>query len=86
MADSSVETIVVEHRDRFARFGAECVEAALSAPKPAIRLRVPPRAATKRLSTSWVETSPRLTRHLRQPRPPGARIHPEIRIVCSLGR
>jgi hypothetical protein len=42
MADSSVETIVVEHRDRFARFGAECVEAALSAPKPAIRLRVPP--------------------------------------------
>jgi predicted site-specific integrase-resolvase len=26
-----VTTIVVEHRDRFARFGAECVEAALAA-------------------------------------------------------
>jgi len=31
LRDSSVETIVVEHRDRFARFGAEYVEAALSA-------------------------------------------------------
>src|SRR5262249_5088702 len=29
-----------------------------SSPKSAISLRVPPRAATKRLSTSWVETSP----------------------------
>ena len=27
----SVTTIVVEHRDRFARFGAECVEAAPTA-------------------------------------------------------
>ena len=31
LRDKSVETIVVEHRDRFARFGAEYVEAALSA-------------------------------------------------------
>ena len=29
--DPSVSTIVVEHRDRFARFGAEYVEAALTA-------------------------------------------------------
>jgi len=31
LGDESVTTIVVEHRDRFARFGAEYVEAALSA-------------------------------------------------------
>ena len=31
LRDESVITIVVEHRDRFARFGAEYVEAALSA-------------------------------------------------------
>ncbi|MEU7996287.1 IS607 family transposase [Micromonospora sp. NPDC049060] len=31
LADPSVTTIVVEHRDRFARFGAEYVEAALTA-------------------------------------------------------
>ncbi|GGK72829.1 IS607 family transposase [Sphaerisporangium melleum] len=31
LADPQVTTIVVEHRDRFARFGAEYVEAALSA-------------------------------------------------------
>jgi predicted site-specific integrase-resolvase len=31
LRDGSVTTIVVEHRDRFARFGAEYVEAALSA-------------------------------------------------------
>ena len=31
LRDESVTTIVVEHRDRFARFGAEYVEAALSA-------------------------------------------------------
>ena len=32
LRDESVTTIVVEHRDRFARFGSEYVEAALSAP------------------------------------------------------
>lgn len=31
LADQSVETIVVEHRERFARFGVEYVEAALAA-------------------------------------------------------
>jgi len=31
LSDPSVSTIVVEHRDRFARFGAEYVEAALAA-------------------------------------------------------
>ena len=31
LRDESAATIVVEHRDRFARFGAEYVEAALSA-------------------------------------------------------
>ncbi|MEX5637263.1 IS607 family transposase [Parafrankia sp. FMc2] len=31
LSDPAVTTIVVEHRDRFARFGAEYVEAALSA-------------------------------------------------------
>ena len=31
LRDESVATVVVEHRDRFARFGAEYVEAALSA-------------------------------------------------------
>lgn len=31
LGDPAVSTIVVEHRDRFARFGAEYVEAALSA-------------------------------------------------------
>jgi predicted site-specific integrase-resolvase len=31
LRDESVTTIVTEHRDRFARFGAEYVEAALSA-------------------------------------------------------
>ena len=31
LGDPSVTTIVVEHRDRFARFGAEYIEAALSA-------------------------------------------------------
>ena len=31
LRDPSITTIVVEHRDRFARFGAECVEAALVA-------------------------------------------------------
>ncbi|MGC4797392.1 IS607 family transposase [Micromonospora saelicesensis] len=31
LRDSAVSTIVVEHRDRFARFGAEYVEAALTA-------------------------------------------------------
>ncbi|GAA3455031.1 hypothetical protein GCM10018962_68640 [Dactylosporangium matsuzakiense] len=31
LRDPAVTTIVVEHRDRFARFGAEYVEAALSA-------------------------------------------------------
>ena len=31
LGDKGVSTIVVEHRDRFARFGAEYVEAALSA-------------------------------------------------------
>ncbi len=31
LRDETVTTIVVEHRDRFARFGAEYVEAALSA-------------------------------------------------------
>jgi len=31
LCDQSVTTIVVEHRDRFARFGAEYVEAALTA-------------------------------------------------------
>ena len=31
LRDPDVTTIVVEHRDRFARFGAEYVEAALSA-------------------------------------------------------
>ena len=31
LRDDSVTTIVVEHRDRFARFGAEYVEAALAA-------------------------------------------------------
>ena len=31
LRDPSVTVIVVEHRDRFARFGAEYVEAALSA-------------------------------------------------------
>jgi putative resolvase len=31
LRDPAVSTIVVEHRDRFARFGAEYVEAALSA-------------------------------------------------------
>lgn len=31
LRDGSVRTIVVEHRDRFARFGAEYVEAALAA-------------------------------------------------------
>ena len=32
LGDQAVTTIVVEHRDRFALFGAECVEAALAAP------------------------------------------------------
>jgi len=31
LRDRSVTTIIVEHRDRFCRFGAECVEAALEA-------------------------------------------------------
>jgi predicted site-specific integrase-resolvase len=31
LADPKVSTVVVEHRDRFARFGAEYVEAAMSA-------------------------------------------------------
>ncbi|MFI7575812.1 IS607 family transposase [Micromonospora sp. NPDC049497] len=31
LRDPAVSTIVVEHRDRFVRFGAECVEAALAA-------------------------------------------------------
>jgi predicted site-specific integrase-resolvase len=31
LRDQTVSTIVVEHRDRFARFGAEYVEAALAA-------------------------------------------------------
>ncbi|MDG4763864.1 IS607 family transposase [Solwaraspora sp. WMMD406] len=31
LRDPTVSTIVVEHRDRFARFGAGCVEAALAA-------------------------------------------------------
>jgi putative resolvase len=31
LADPSVHTIVVEHRDRLARFGAEYIEAAMSA-------------------------------------------------------
>ncbi len=31
LADPDVGTVVVEHRDRFARFGAEYVEAVLSA-------------------------------------------------------
>jgi predicted site-specific integrase-resolvase len=31
LADPAVATVVVEHRDRFARFGAEYVEAALAA-------------------------------------------------------
>jgi predicted site-specific integrase-resolvase len=31
LRDQTVTTIVVEHRDRFARFGAEYVEAALAA-------------------------------------------------------
>ena len=31
LGDQAVTTIVVEHRDRFARFGAEYVEAALAA-------------------------------------------------------
>ena len=31
LRDPAVSTIVVEHRDRFARFGAEYVEAALAA-------------------------------------------------------
>jgi predicted site-specific integrase-resolvase len=31
LRDASITTIVVEHRDRFARFGAEYVEAALAA-------------------------------------------------------
>ena len=31
LGDPAVDTIVVEHRDRFARFGAEYVEAALAA-------------------------------------------------------
>jgi len=31
LCDQSVTTFVVEHRDRFARFGAEYVEAALAA-------------------------------------------------------
>jgi putative resolvase len=31
LADPAVRTIVVEHRDRLARFGAECIEAALAA-------------------------------------------------------
>jgi predicted site-specific integrase-resolvase len=31
LGDPAVSTIVVEHRDRFARFGAECVQAALAA-------------------------------------------------------
>jgi predicted site-specific integrase-resolvase len=31
LRDPAVSKIVVEHRDRFARFGAECVEAALAA-------------------------------------------------------
>ena len=31
LRDPAVDTIVVEHRDRFARFGAEYVEAALAA-------------------------------------------------------
>ena len=32
LGDPDVTTIAVEHRDRFARFGAEYVEAVLSAP------------------------------------------------------
>lgn len=31
LADASVHTVVVEHRDRLARFGSEYIEAALSA-------------------------------------------------------
>jgi predicted site-specific integrase-resolvase len=31
LGDPSVQRIVVEHRDRFCRFGSECVEAALGA-------------------------------------------------------
>jgi predicted site-specific integrase-resolvase len=31
LGDSSITTILVEHRDRFCRFGADCVEAALNA-------------------------------------------------------
>jgi putative resolvase len=31
LADPAVRTSVVEHRDRLARFGAECLEAALAA-------------------------------------------------------
>ena len=31
MADSTITTVVVEHRDRLARFGSEYVEAALAA-------------------------------------------------------
>jgi predicted site-specific integrase-resolvase len=31
LRDKPVSTIVVEHRDRFARFGAECMEAAMAA-------------------------------------------------------
>lgn len=38
LRDPSVTTIVVEHRDRFARFGAEYVEAALAAQGRALRV------------------------------------------------
>jgi predicted site-specific integrase-resolvase len=31
LGDSSITTILVEHRDRFCRFGVDCVEAALNA-------------------------------------------------------
>jgi predicted site-specific integrase-resolvase len=38
LRDPAVETIVVEHRDRFARFGAEYVEAALLAQGRSLRV------------------------------------------------
>jgi hypothetical protein len=55
------ETVVTALRARINDKG--CLPSAyaslsISSPKSAMSLRVPPRAVTKRLSTSWVETSP----------------------------
>jgi len=46
LRDPEVTTIVVEHRDRFARFGAEYVEAVLSASGRRLLVVDPPKLMT----------------------------------------